>query len=106
MKRKSSGFRRSLALAIVVFAVLIAGATGLISRISGVSSEAEHKLVVDAVQASALTCFAVEGGYPQSLQYLKDNYGLTYDSERFMVVYNAFASNILPDIRVLERGAE
>ena len=30
---------------------------------------------------------------------------LRYNAERFIVVYDAFASNVLPDIRVLERGA-
>ena len=33
------------------------------------------------------------------------HYGLRYNAERFIVVYDAFASNVLPDIRVLERGA-
>ena len=55
---------------------------------------------------AALTCYAVEGAYPQSLEALKHGYGLAYNEDAYIVVYDAFASNVMPDIQVLRKGAE
>ena len=57
----------------------------------------------DAVQRSALQCYAVEGVYPPSLEYLEANYGLQINTEDFYVTYEAFASNLPPVIRVTGR---
>ena len=57
----------------------------------------------DAVQRSALQCYAVEGVYPPSLQYLEENYGLEINTADFYVTYDAFASNLPPTIRVTSR---
>ena len=51
---------------------------------------------------AALTCYAVEGAYPDSLDYLRDHYGLAYDQDRYYVSYDAFASNLVPEIHVVE----
>ena len=73
----------------------------------GASSESmEERLVLDAVRSAALTCYAVEGAYPQSLEALKHGYGLAYNEDAYIVVYDAFASNVMPDIQVLRKGAE
>ena len=58
-----------------------------------------------AVRRAAVTCYAVEGAYPTTLEYLKKHYGLVYDEENYFVFYNAFASNILPELIVTEKGA-
>lgn len=56
-----------------------------------------------AVEQSALQCYVVEGVYPPSLSYLEEHYGLRVNTEDYYVVYNIFASNIPPDIQVLNR---
>ena len=77
----------------------------LIGRIEAVQSRKETDIVRDAVKTAALTCYAVEGAYPDSVEYLKENYLLSYDEERYFITYEAFASNRLPDIWVSEKGA-
>ena len=57
----------------------------------------------EAVQRSALQCYAVEGAYPSDLQYLEDNYGLQVNKQDFYVTYDAFASNLPPTVRVTRR---
>ncbi|NLD20549.1 MAG: hypothetical protein GX663_09980 [Clostridiales bacterium] len=47
-------------------------------------------------------CYAVEGSYPESVKYMEDNYGLTYDEAKFYVGYRTLGANILPDITVIE----
>lgn len=56
------------------------------------------------VREAAVNCYAAEGRYPRSLSYLEQAYGLRYDKTRFSIYYDAFASNILPDIDVQAIG--
>ena len=56
-----------------------------------------------AVLRCARQCFAVEGVYPPSLAYLEENYGLTVNHKNYYIVYSAFASNLPPSVRVVER---
>ena len=86
------------------FVALIVGFLILISAITTTSDSQETQLVYDAVKNAALTCYAAEGSYPENLQYLRDHYKLAYNQEKFVVEYDAFASNLMPTIDVLERG--
>ncbi len=92
--------------AAAIFVALIAGFVLLINSLTATSGEQETQLVYDAVKNATLTCYAVEGTYPESLDYLREHYKLAYNSERFVVEYDAFASNLMPTITVRERGAK
>ncbi len=87
---------------VLLMAALLCGVWLLVSRVDSAQNGAEGQFVRDAVRNAALTCYAVEGAYPEDLQYLRDHYGLAYDESRYMVTYDAFASNLLPDIYVVE----
>ena len=106
MKKKSSGFARRLVLTLAVFAVLFVGVYMLVNKVSSASGSAETELVRDAVRSAVLTCYAVEGAYPASIDYLKDHYGLAYNEDAYMVMYDSFATNIMPTIRVVELGGD
>ena len=95
--------RRNLP-AVIAFVALILLCVFAVNLISGAQSENELAMVRQAVKSAAVTCYAVEGAYPPALDYLRENYGLSYDEERYIVSYDGFASNLMPDIRVLERG--
>lgn len=91
---------------IALIAVILAAAVLLISRISGAQDTAETDIVRAAVRDAALTCYAVEGAYPSSVEYLREHYQLAYDESRYYITYEAFASNRLPDIWVTVKGAK
>ncbi len=74
-------------------------------RIGGDVSEEGAAAIREAVRRSALQCYVVEGAYPPDLQYLEDSYGLQINTEDYYVVYECFASNLPPTIRVVSRGA-
>ena len=57
----------------------------------------------DAIRRSALQCYVVEGVYPPDLAYLQDHYGLQVNTDNYYVVYEAFASNLPPDITVIHK---
>ncbi len=58
----------------------------------------------NALTRGVTYCYTVEGSYPESLEYLKENYGLIYDEDLFFVDYKVEGSNILPDITIIEKG--
>ena len=58
----------------------------------------------NALNRSITYCYAVEGAYPQSLEELERGYGLAYNKDAYIVSYDAFASNIMPNIQVLRKG--
>ena len=95
--------RREIAI-VLVMAVLVVGVWLLVGRVANANDGAQTQFVVDAVHNAALTCYAVEGAYPNNLEYLRSHYGLAYDQSRYMVTYSAFASNLLPEIYVTEVG--
>lgn len=68
-------------------------------------SEEGAAAIRETVRRSALQCYVVEGVYPPDLQYLEENYGLQINTEDYLVVYDCFASNLPPSIRVIGRGA-
>lgn len=96
--------RRNIA-ALALFAAALIGFGALAGAISGVGSDLEAGLVRDAVKDAALTCYAVEGAYPPDLDHLCAYYGLRYDASRYVVFYDAFASNLMPEIRVIAKGS-
>ncbi|MDR0861505.1 MAG: hypothetical protein LBN30_01815 [Oscillospiraceae bacterium] len=68
------------------------------------SSRTEQKRMLgDSIRRAMVTCYAMEGSYPESLDYMKNYYGVRVDETKFIVHYNVFASNIMPNFDVLER---
>ena len=75
--------------------------TGLSNLETGRQSEGKRQLE-DAVRRAAVACYAAEGIYPPDLEYLEEHYGIQVDRDRYTVVYDVFASNLMPDVTVLE----
>ena len=57
----------------------------------------------DALRRTAVSCYALEGFYPPSVDYMKKNYALQYEEDAYTVYYEVIASNLMPDITVLEK---
>lgn len=86
-----------LALGILTIVLFIYG----VSYISEASIEEQHQSLEKAVSRDIAQCYAVEGMYPPSLEYLKSHYGLIYDEEIFFVDYQPIGSNIFPDVTII-----
>ena len=91
--------------AILIFVALILAFVLLVNNITGKGNGRELEIVRDAVKNAALTCYAVEGMYPDDLSYLREHYNLSYNEERYVVYYDPLASNLMPVIKVVERGS-
>ena len=91
---------------IAIFVVLILSFVLLINGITTKNNGRELQIVRDAVKNTALTCYAVEGVYPDDLEYLREHYHLSYNEEKYHVFYEPLASNLMPFIKVAERGGK
>lgn len=84
--------------------VLIFASVHLMQGIDDDMTKTATQSIRRAVIDSAVQCYAVEGAYPSTMDYLESNYGLQINHEDYIVSYEAFASNVAPDVRVLVRG--
>ena len=90
--------------AILIFVVLIIAFIFLVNTITTRGDDRELEIVRDAVKNAALTCYAVEGMYPDDISYLRQHYNLSYNEDLYVVYYRPLASNLMPSIKVVERG--
>ena len=90
--------------AVAILAVLLwfFAAMGNLNRGSG--DEGREQLET-ALRRAAVACYAAEGIYPPTLDYLTEHYGVQI-GDQYIVFYEIFASNLMPDITVLEKGAQ
>lgn len=95
---------RGILVTILVFVAVIGLFGGLMGR-TGSSAEREQVALLEtAVRNAAVTHYAIEGRYPATLEQIIDEYGVIVDEDHYLVRYDAFASNIMPDISVVYKG--
>lgn len=93
-----------MALSVVMFiAVIVAFIIG-IGYVSGSSYLDDEATLLKAINRDIVHCYAVEGAYPESLEYMEENYGLTYNHDRFIVDYDVQGANIMPTVMIVERS--
>ena len=49
---------------------------------------------------ACVRCYVAEGRYPPDVLYLKEHYKVSFSEEMYMVFYDRFASNVMPEIVV------
>ena len=91
---------------ICVIAAIIAACIVLYAVFSVTDEEIADRenAIKETVQERALQCYVIENAYPESLAYLEENYGLTVNKEDYLIVYDLFAENQPPQIKVIYQG--
>ncbi len=95
-----AGFLKTQGLAIIMFAAVASAVIDGTGNVSQKSSDEELKMAQDSIRRAVVSCYAIEGRYPDTYEYLAENYGLTVDEKKYTVHYEIFASNIMPEITV------
>ena len=90
-------------LGLALFAAAAAWMLQGVRQAARVSDEEGLRMAEQAVRQAAVSCYALEGAYPASYADLKQRSGVAVDEERYIIFYEIFASNIMPDVTVLER---
>ena len=100
MKKKSIPWGLVLILCAVIFVLI-----GTANLEQGRQAE-DIRQLEQALQRTAVACYAVEGVYPPDVAYMRQHYGLTFDENRYTVHYEPVASNLMPQIHVMVRDHE
>ena len=93
---------RYISAALLTAAVLAASAVFAV-RTGETSDERARAAAEDSIRRAMITCYAIEGFYPASVDYLYEHYGVAAD-ERFVVEYEVLGGNIMPQVTVIFRG--
>lgn len=101
MKRKKHNTLTHFLFPIFVTLILLYFLTAISNLNQGQSTEGRQQLE-NAIKKAAVSCYATEGIYPPTLQHLIDHYGIQINTDLYTVVYEAIASNLMPDITVLD----
>ncbi len=97
---------RGIICMLTVFAVTLALVlTGLVRTGASVRSEGMQS-AEEAVRRAALCCYALEGAYPESYEYLKNHYPPRINEALYSVHYIAVAPSLMPEITVVRRGTQ
>lgn len=98
--KSDRGILRGVIPTVCFFAAVVAfffwTVTGMTASVEGEQLKAAEQ----AIRRTAVHCYAVEGQYPPSLEYMETHYGLQVDQKRYVVHYQPVAANLMPVIDV------
>ena len=100
---------RTLLVSASVFFLVLLTVVFVLNQAERSVSEEQYAALENALRRAAVTCYALEGRYPPTLEYLTRQYGVVEEPGRYGVRYDIFAPNIMPDIEVYpiaEEGKE
>lgn len=99
-KRILESVNFSVVFFVVIIAVFIMGITVISNR----NARDEKDILVNAINKDIVHCYAIEGYYPPNLEYIVEHYGLTYDSDKYIVDYEPIGNNIMPSVTIVEKN--
>ena len=85
---------------LVIFGAAFAFTVISLSNSQSASEEYKQSEIKESIRRAAALCYAAEGAYPESLDYLRDNYGIRTEFGNYTVHYSYAGGNIPPDIIV------
>lgn len=88
---------------LLILVIVLLGFSLFASSMTDTNASREKEILQNAIDRSITQCYALEGVYPDNLEYLESEYGLTYNKEHFFVDYQYIGSNLRPDITIIER---
>lgn len=96
-KKLASGYGLSLAAMLALVAVFAMA----VLNFSGRTGAREEETLKKAVARASVQCYAIEGRYPPSVEYLEENYGIQINRKKYNIFYDGFASNVMPEITII-----
>jgi len=94
---------RSYVFAVLLFCLTAVLITVGLGNTAIKRKEQAIKSAYDSIRRAVVTCYAIEGRYPESFRYIRDNYGVYINEDEFAVFYTIFGSNIPPNFTVVEK---
>jgi len=86
-----------------LFAAILAAALYSVEGAAGSSERLQHDMTLRAISRALADCYAIEGHYPPNIEYLYENYRVRVDEGKYFVIYEIFAPNIAPAVKLIDR---
>lgn len=113
MKKRKSIYKRGFvdllrsAVAPILFTLAVVGMIAFGLGQTKASSKSEGlKVLQDSIVRATVKCYAIEGRYPDTIDYIEKNYGIRIDREKYAVHYEIVASNLFPEITVIDMRSD
>lgn len=100
MKKKFSGI-----LSLLPFLLMIVGIIFIVEYVDNKTSAESVQVIEANIRKAAISCYAIEGAYPQTVEYLEENYGLQINHDKYVVEYDIIGANVMPWVAVVEKGS-
>lgn len=97
---KKKKFSSGPILGIVLFVVCFIFFYVAIANVSSDVDENEVQTLKKAIDKAITTCYAIEGTYPESIEYIEENYGVVIEHDKYVVVYDLLGPNVKPNVIV------
>ena len=102
--KKDKSFVYRVFLPIGLFAIVIVLFLQGMGNMRQTPLQQQYEALHNALRRSIVHCYATEGYYPPSLDYIKEHYQLIYNPELFFVDYQPLAQNMMPVVTVIRQG--
>ena len=100
LKKSSSHLLRQVLISAIFFCCIVFALLLGTSKLQATSEKSQIDSLRQAILRSAVHCYATEGTYPESLDYICDHYGIRWDTDKYIVDYEITGSNLMPDINI------
>ena len=102
MKSDRKSALLAILLPVIILAVIVAAVCASLGGVRKSAASEDLQQVENSVRRAAVACYASEGFYPPDMDYITEHYGVRIDVNRYTVIYEVFAQNIMPEITVME----
>lgn len=94
---------RLTVLSVILFVLVVVWFLVSVGNADDAAEKKRADSVYSMVMNGAVLCYSIEGEYPPDLDYLKENYGVIVDNDKYVVDYRYFGANIRPTVVVVEK---
>ena len=103
MKQAFFSWLNRYGLSIVLFLLTMGVVLGSMPSVLENTRMEKRNMAEETLRRAVVSCYALEGRYPPDIDYLRRHYGVQISETDYIVHYEIFAENIMPEITVLER---
>ncbi len=101
--KQGKGSKAGLILVLAVAAAVLIWFFSAVTYLDSGQAREGRQQLENALRKAAVACYAAEGVYPPTLEYLTEHYGVQINEDLYIVHYEIFADNLMPDITVMEK---
>ena len=100
-KRSRFKLLKSIILPVLIAAAIFFAARYAFADAGDNAEQKQYEALMRRIDQAIVTCYAIEGYYPPTFEYLVKNYSINIDMTKYHVFYDVFASNIRPVVSII-----